>query len=77
MGIVHQPVEDAIGGGGIADLLVPAGDRQLRSQDGRAGLIAILADLPEVAPLGFAQRSHRPVVDHQHIDAAEFGQQVP
>ena len=71
MGIVDQPVEDAVGGGGIADLFVPAYDRQLRSEDRRAGLVAILADLPEVTALGFAHRSHGPVVDHQHVDAAE------
>jgi hypothetical protein len=27
MGIVHQAIEDAVGDGGIADLLVPARDR--------------------------------------------------
>ncbi len=29
MGIVHQSIEHAVGDGGIADLLVPARDRQL------------------------------------------------
>ena len=52
------------------------GNRQLRGQDCRAGLIAILADLPAVAALGFRQRSHGPVVDHQHVDAAEPNQQT-
>jgi len=42
MGVVDQPVEDAIGGGGIADLFVPTCHRQLGSEDGRAGLVAIL-----------------------------------
>ena len=50
MGIVHEPVEDAVGQRGIADLFVPARDRQLRNQDRGANLVAILADLPQVAP---------------------------
>jgi hypothetical protein len=37
MSVVDQPVEDAIGGGGIADLFVPTCHRQLGSEDGRAG----------------------------------------
>jgi hypothetical protein len=45
MGVVDQAVQDAIGGGGIADLLVPTRDRQLGSEDRRASLIAILTDL--------------------------------
>jgi hypothetical protein len=76
MGVVNQPVEDAVSGGGIADLFVPARHRQLGGEDGRAGLIAILADLPEVAPFGFGHGSHGPVVDHQYIDAAEPRQQT-
>jgi len=30
---LNQPVENAVGQRGIADLLVPPADRQLRSQD--------------------------------------------
>lgn len=52
-GVVDQPVEDAVGKRGIADLLMPARYRELRSQDRRAHLVAILADLSEVAALGF------------------------
>ena len=36
VGVVNQTVEDAVGDGGIADLLVPARDRQLGSEDGGA-----------------------------------------
>ncbi len=31
---------------------------------------------PKIAPLVFGQRRHRPVVDHQHVDAAVPGQQT-
>jgi hypothetical protein len=52
VGVVHQSVEDAVGQRGIADLFVPARDRQLRRQDRGTHLVAILANLPEVAALG-------------------------
>jgi hypothetical protein len=32
MGVVHEPIEDAVGQSGIADLLMPACDRQLRTR---------------------------------------------
>jgi hypothetical protein len=50
---VNQTVQDAIGDGGIADLLVPARERQLGSKDGGTGLVAIFADLPDFAALVF------------------------
>ena len=70
MGVVHQPVQDSVSGGGVADLFMPAGNRQLRGQDCRTGLIAIFADFPEVAAFRFCQRCHGPVVDHQHVNTA-------
>jgi hypothetical protein len=51
MGVVDQAVEDAVGQRGIADLFVPARDRQLRGQNRGSHLVAILTDLPEVAAL--------------------------
>jgi len=42
---VNQAVADAVSDGGIADLLVPARDRQLESEDGGTSLVAILTDL--------------------------------
>src|SRR6516162_4160594 len=49
MGIVEQAVEDAVGDGGVADLLVPVGHWHLRSENQGAALIAIIADLEKVA----------------------------
>jgi hypothetical protein len=73
---MNQAVEDTVGDGGVADLLVPARDRQLRSEDGGASLVAILADLPNFATLAFIQRSHGPVIDNQNIDASQSCQEV-
>jgi hypothetical protein len=49
---VNQPVKDTIGQCGIAHLLVPARDPQLRSQDRGAYLIAIFADSPRMRRSG-------------------------
>lgn len=76
MGIVDETVEDSVGSGGITDLFVPTGNRQLRSQDCRTGLIPVFTDFPEVAAFGFGERSHRPVIDHQYLDAAQAQQQT-
>lgn len=62
MGIVDRAVEDAVGQGVIVDLLVPLADGELRGEDQRARLVAIFADFPEVAALGFVQRCHGPVI---------------
>jgi hypothetical protein len=45
-------------------------------QDRGTYLIAILVDLPEIAPLRFRQRRHSPVVDHQNVDASQPCQQI-
>src|SRR5271170_3322312 len=76
MSVVNETVEDAVSDGGIADLLVPARDRQLGSEDGGTSLVAILTDLPDFAALVFIQRRHRPVINDQNIDTAQSSQEV-
>jgi hypothetical protein len=55
---------------------LPTRDRQWGSEDARASLIAILADLPDFATLGFIQRRHGPVVDDQDVDATQSREEV-
>jgi len=69
-------VEDTVGQGGIADLLMPLSHGQLGSEDGGAGLVAFLGDFPEVAAFAFAHGGHHPVIDDQNIDAAQTGEQI-
>lgn len=71
---MDQPVEDAIGERRIADLFVPVGERQLRSQDHRSALIAVIAKLQEVTPFTVFQGSHGEVVQDQDVDARELGE---
>jgi hypothetical protein len=51
VGVVHQPVENAVGDGRIPDLLVPVRHRHLGGEDDRPALISVIADLEEIAPL--------------------------
>ncbi len=60
-----------VGDGGIADLRVPGGDRQLTGQQRGARLVSRIADLQEVTALGFGHRRHGPVVDDQQVDPPE------
>ena len=71
---MQQTVEDAVGDGGVADLLVPVGHRHLRSENHRATLIAIVADLEKVAAFLVFQCSHREVVDQKHVDLGQAEQ---
>ena len=51
MRVMHQPVQDGVGDGGIGDHLVPVLDGQLAGHDGTAATMSIVDDLQEVAPL--------------------------
>ena len=51
VGVVDDPIEDGVGQGGIADKFVPAIDRKLTGDDQRAGAVAILDDLQQIALL--------------------------
>ena len=49
--VVDDPVEDGVGQRGVADDLVPVVDRHLAGDDQRAGAVAILDDLQQIALL--------------------------
>ena len=69
--VMHQPIEDGIGEGRIADDLVPMFDRKLAGHHGRAAAVAILHDLQEVAPLFGGHGSKSPIVEDQKFDASQ------
>src|SRR5215472_4993754 len=76
IGVVDDPIEDGVGQGGIADKFVPAIDRKLTGDDQRAGVVAILDDLQQVALLLGQQRFGSPIVEDKKIDAAELAYQL-
>ena len=76
VGIVHQPVQNAVGQSGVADLLVPALDRDLAGEDRRVQLVAVFANFQEVTALGFRQGGIGPIVDDQQVDLGQPSQKV-
>ena len=56
VGVVDQPVQDAVGKGGIADLIVPERDRDLAGEDGGACGVTVVTDFQEIAAFGIGQR---------------------
>ena len=72
MGVVDNAVEDGIGERGVADDLVPVVDRHLAGDDQRAGVVAVLNDLQQVAALLGGQRFRPPVIEDQQIDLGKL-----
>ena len=76
MGIVHQSVEDGVGHGGIADLLMPVFDRELAGHQGGAKTVSILQDLQEIMALILGEQSQAIVVKHQEIGLGQRSQNL-
>ena len=71
MCVVHEPVQDGVGDGGIGDHLMPALDRELAGHDGAAASMSIVDDLEEVAALIRCQVGEAPVIEDQQLDARD------
>ena len=71
MCVVHQPIQDAVGDGGIADLLMPVSQRDLTGEDGGTSRVPVVADFQKIPAFAISQWSHRPIIDDQNIDAGE------
>ena len=71
VGVVHQAVQNRVGVGRIANLVVPAIQRDLRGDDGRGATVAVVDDLHQVAPLIGGQLDHGPVVQDQQTRAGQ------
>ena len=56
MGVVHEPVEDAVGQRGIADLFVPPRDRQLQGPDASLPATSLLRHHDAACPATRAAR---------------------
>ena len=71
MGAGNQAVGDRVGDGGIAQVIVPLGDRNLAGQDGGAEAVAVIDHLEEVATILIAKRGDAPVIQDQQLDSGE------
>jgi hypothetical protein len=76
MRAMHDAVENRVGERGIAQVLVPAVDRQLTGDDRRAVAIPVIEDLEQVLALRAFERDEAPIIEDQHVDACEAASTV-
>ena len=50
MGIVHEAVQNGVGVSGVANDLMPGGQRELRGDDRRSPSIPLLEDFEQIVP---------------------------
>ena len=65
MGVVHEPVEDGVAEGGVANDVVPVIDGELAGDECRAASVAVLEDLEEISTLGLVEGLETEVIDEQ------------
>ena len=68
---VDDAIEDGVSHGRIAELFMPAIDRQLTRDDRGPGPVAIVEDLEEVLALRVFQSHDAPVVEDEHPTRAK------
>ena len=71
MRVVHEPIEDGVGIGRIADYLVPFVDRDLAGQDGRAAAVAFFEDFVEIAAGAGIERIEAPIIEDEELGASQ------
>ena len=76
VGVVHDPIEHGVGERRDADDVVPAVDRHLAGDQERAGVVAVLDDLQEIARLLREKRLGSPIVEHEQVDPGELAQEL-
>ena len=73
---MEDAVADGVGQGGVGEVVVPLGGRELAGDDGRAGAVAILEDLEQVAALRVLDGGEAPVVDDEDVEAGELAEEA-
>ena len=63
MSAMQEAVEDGVGQGGLADVLMPVIDRQLTGDQRGSPVMPVLDDLHQVVTLLAGQRLDAPVID--------------
>ena len=73
--VVQDAIADGVGDGGVREVIMPFVRRDLARDDRGAVTVAILDDFEHVAALLLAERSESPIIEHEHFDASELGEQ--
>lgn len=66
---MEEAVAGGVGHGGVADVVVPLGRRDLAGKDGGTVGVAVLDDLEEVAAFLVLGGREAPVVDDEDVSA--------
>ena len=65
MGMMHEPIEDGIAEGGVADNVMPVIDGELAGDEGGAPTVAVLEHLEEISAFGLVEGLEPEVIDEQ------------
>ena len=71
---MHDTIEDRVGQGRIAQVLMPAIARELTRDDRGPSTIAVVEDFQQVLPLSVFEPDESPIIEDQHIDPREARQ---
>ena len=74
MRAMDHAVEDRIGECGVAQVFVPAINRELTGDDRRSVAVAVVQDLEEILPLRVLEADQAPIVEDEDVDPREAGQ---
>ena len=71
MGVVDEAVQDGVGVSGVADDLVPGGQRELGGDDRRSAAVTLFEDFEEVVTGAGVEGLEAEVVANEEIGTAE------
>jgi hypothetical protein len=74
VGAMDQPIEDGVGHGGIADVVVPLFDGKLAGDEGGTHADAIVEDFEQIGSLARANGCDGEVVDHEQVNLGDGGE---
>ena len=72
MGIVNQAVQDGIGNGGVADMIMPVFHGELTGNEGGCITVTLLDEFEELSSFGVVQRGQPQVIEDKEVRFGEF-----
>ena len=75
VGVVDEAVEDGVGEGGVAEVVVPGVWGELAGDEGAAGVVAVVEEFEEVAAVAVSERGDAPVFEQDEVEALQAGEE--
>lgn len=72
VGVVHDPVENGVGDGGVCDQVMPSGHRDLGGDQGGFAALAFLDDFEQMEALLVGEAVSSEVIEDEQLRAGEF-----